>query len=55
MFHIFRDKRFERLAEISNGHVYNLRVRRAYLRARTHIPKDAGIAVADRQPRRPRP
>ncbi len=35
MFHIFGDERFERLAEISNGHIYNLRARRTYLRART--------------------
>ena len=39
MFHVFGDKRFERLAEISNGHIYNLRARRAYRRARTTFRK----------------
>ena len=29
-YHVFGDERFERLAEISNGHIYNLRGRRAY-------------------------
>ena len=33
--HVFGDVRFERLAGISNGHIYNLRARRAYRRART--------------------
>ena len=35
MYHVFGDKRFERLAWISNGHIYNLRGRRVYRRART--------------------
>ena len=35
MYHVFGDERFERLAGISNGHIYNLRSRRAYRRART--------------------
>ena len=35
MYHVFGDKRFERLAEISNSHIYNLRGRRAYRSART--------------------
>ena len=35
MYHVFGDDRFERLSEISNGHIYNLRGRRAYRRART--------------------
>ena len=34
-YHVFGDERFERLAEISNGHIYNLRGRRAYRSART--------------------
>ncbi len=28
MFHVYGDKRFERLANISNGHIYNIRKRR---------------------------
>ena len=34
-YHVFGDERFERLAGISNGHIYNLRGRRAYRSART--------------------
>lgn len=55
MFHIFGDKRFERLAEISNGHIYNLRARRTYLRARTTFRKTRGAASPIGQRRRPRP
>ena len=47
MFHVFGDERFERLAEISNGHVYNLRARRAYLRARTTFQKTRGGGVSE--------
>ena len=42
MYHVFGDKRFERLAEISNGHIYNLRGRRAYRRARTTVRAKRG-------------
>lgn len=34
-YHVFGDKRFERLSEISNGHIHNSRGRRAYRSART--------------------
>ena len=33
-YHVFGDERFERLARISSGHIYNLRGRRAYRSAR---------------------
>ena len=55
MFHVFGDKRFERLAEISNGHIYNLRARRAYRRARTTFRKTRGAPSPIGQRRRPRP
>ena len=51
MYHVFGDKRFERLAGISNGHIYNLRNRRAYRRARTTRGAPSPIG----QRRRPRP
>ncbi len=35
MYHVFDDSRFQLLAGISNGHIYNLRNRRTYRRART--------------------
>ena len=38
MYHVFGEERFERLAGISNGHIYYLRNRRAYRRARTPLP-----------------
>ncbi|MDE2762809.1 MAG: hypothetical protein OXQ94_02430 [Gemmatimonadota bacterium] len=55
MFLVFGDKRFERLVEISNGHIYNLRGRRTYLRARTTFRKTRGAASPIGQRRRPRP
>ncbi len=55
MFHVFGDKRFERLAEISNGHIYNLRARRAYRRARTTFQKTRSAPLPIGQRRRPRP
>ena len=53
--HVFGDKRFERLAEISNGHIYNLRGRRAYRTARTTFRATRGAPSPIGQRRRPRP
>ena len=55
MYHVFGDKRFERLAEISNGHIYNLRGRRAYRNARTTFRTTRAAASPIGQRRRPRP
>ena len=55
MYHVFGDKRFERLAEISNGHIYNLRGRRAYRNARTTFRTTRAAPSPIGQRRRPRP
>ena len=54
MYHVFGDKRFERLAEISNGHIYNLRGRRAYRNARTTFRTTRAAPSPIGQRRRPR-
>ena len=46
--HVFGDARFERVAAISNGHIYNLRARRAYRSAHTAFWTTRGRPVADR-------
>ena len=54
--HIFGDRRFERLAAVSNGHLYNLRRSTTYQRRRGAMPaptRPVHIAIAER--RRPRP
>ena len=54
--HVFGDRRFERLAAVSNGHLYNLRHSTSYQRRRGTMPvptRPAHIAIGDR--RRPRP
>ena len=55
MYHVFGDKRFERLAGISNGHIYNLRARRACRRARTTVRTTRSAPSPIGQRRRPRP
>ncbi len=45
-FEVFGDARFERLATISNGHVYNLRGSATYRAKRTVWTKTQGTAVA---------
>ena len=55
MYHVFGDKRFERLAGISNGHIYNLRGRRVYRRARTTFQTTRGAPSPIGRRRRPRP
>ena len=54
-YHVFGDKRFERLAGISNGHIYNLRARRTYRTARTTFRTTRGAPSPIGQRRRPRP
>ena len=54
-YHVFGDERFERLAEISNGHIYNLRGRRAYRSARTTFRATRGAISSIGKRRRPRP
>lgn len=54
-WHVFGDARFERLAAISNGHLYNLRQSTTYTRQRG--PRDATrpVAVPIGERRKPRP
>ena len=48
-------RRFKRLAGISNGHIYNLRGRRAYRSARTTFRATRGAISSIGKRRRPRP
>ena len=53
---LFGDRRFERLAAISNGHLYNLRHSTSYQRRRGTMPaptRPVHIAIGER--RRPQP
>ena len=55
-FHLFGDSRFERLAGISNGHLYNPRHSTPYARRRGATPaptRPVRVAIGER--RRPRP
>ncbi|MEF8834490.1 MAG: hypothetical protein V5A42_06480 [Halofilum sp. (in: g-proteobacteria)] len=54
-WHVFGEARYERLAAISNGHLYNLRHSRTYRRQRgpLDITKAVSVAIAER--RKPRP
>ena len=55
-FHLFGDRRFERLAGISNGHLYNLRHTTSYQRRRGTTPlptRPVQVVIGDR--RRPQP
>jgi transposase InsO family protein len=54
-FHEFADSRFERLAEISVAHLYNLRKRRGYRERRMHFEKTRPTPVAIGERRRPDP
>jgi len=53
--HLFSDARFERLAGISNGHLYNLRQGRTYTRQRgpVNATRPTGVPIGER--RKPRP
>ena len=54
-FEVFGDLRFERLAHISNGHLYNLRRSRTYQRQRTVHARTRPSAVTIGERRKPRP
>ena len=54
--HLFGDRRFERLATISNGHLYNLRHSTTYQRRRgTTLVSTRPVQVAIGERRRPQP
>lgn len=52
---VFADPRFERLAHISNGQIYNLRHSVGYQRQRTHLDKTRPTAVKIGERRKPHP
>ena len=54
-YEVFGDERFERLAGLSNGHLYNLRRSVTYQRRRTVVTKTQATHNAIGQRRKPRP
>ena len=54
-FHLYHDPRYERLAMISNGHLYNLRQRRAYQQRRRTVNKTRTTRVQIGERRVPDP
>lgn len=54
-YYVFGDARFERLAHISNGHLYNLRHSTGYQRQRRHIDKTRPSPVRIGERRKPFP
>ena len=54
-WHVFGEARFERLAAISNGHLYNLRHSTTYTRQRGPLETTRAVSVAIGERRRPRP
>jgi transposase InsO family protein len=55
MFQVFGDPRFERLAGISNGHLYNLRRHKIYRGSRTAVDKTRPVRVNIGERRKPAP
>jgi len=55
MFEVFGDPDFERLAGLSNGHLYNLRRSRTYRAARTTVEPTRPVRVRIGERRRPDP
>ena len=55
MCHVYGDARFERLAHISNGHIYNLRRSRAYRTGRLTLRETRSTPVGFGVRRKPRP
>ena len=55
MYHVYGDARFERLAQISNGHIYNLRRTRAYRTGRLTLRETRSTPVGFGMRRKPRP
>jgi len=54
-YRLFGDARFERLAAISNGHLYNLRHSTTYQRVRGPFDKTRSVKIAIGERRKPRP
>jgi DNA-binding transcriptional ArsR family regulator len=54
-YRVFHDARYERLATISNGHLYNLRHSPGYQRQRGSMDKTRPVQVAIGQRRKPHP
>jgi len=54
-YRVFGDQRFERLACISNGHLYNLRHSTPYRHERGHVEKTRPSKVSIAERRKPRP
>jgi transposase InsO family protein len=54
-FRVFGDRRYERLATISNGHLYNLRQSKPYQRQRVAVSKTRPTTVNIGDRRKPRP
>ena len=52
---VFGDTRYERLARVSNGHLYNLRHSQGYQRVRGTVDKTHPVKVAIGERRKPRP
>lgn len=54
-YHIYHDKAYERLADISVAHIYNLRDSKTYRQQRQHFTKTKPTAVAIGERRKPQP
>jgi transposase InsO family protein len=54
-YEVFGDTRYERLASISNGHLYNLRSSRTYQRQRGSVDKTRPVKINIGERRKPRP
>lgn len=54
-YHVFGEARYQRLAGISNGHLYNLRQSRTYQRQRGQVTKTQPARVPIAERRRPEP
>jgi hypothetical protein len=54
-FVLFGDTRYQRLARISNGHLYHLRQTALYRRQRVHSTKTRPVKIAIGERRKPRP
>ncbi len=54
-YRVFGDARYERLAAISNGHLYNLRHSRTYARVRGGVDKTHPVKIAIGERRKPEP
>jgi transposase InsO family protein len=54
-YEVFGDTRYERLACISNGHLYNLRSSRTYQRQRGSVDKTHPVKINIGERRKPRP